>query len=283
MLKRILRPIARPAVRHIRRYLARRKLRALSMKEEPATLAIVRALRLLGQDQVSSGEDLIAQIERERQRLLAHEEPLVDGSLGSGGLYDEGETVADACRASKPPLPARLLYLMLREFEPQHVLELGTNLGISSAYFAAALRLNGSGKVITLEASPYRQRIARELHDTLGLENVEYVEGLFTDMLAGVLEASPPFDAVFIDGHHQYQPTLDYFEAILEHTTDGALVIFDDIRWSDGMWRAWRKIMEHDQVVVTVDLRTIGVCVTQRTATKGERMHVRKIHLAALQ
>jgi len=206
--------------------------------------------------------DFIAKIEQQRQLLSQRQPPLVDGSLGPGGLYDENVSIQAACGVSKPPRPLLLMYLLLREFKPLNVIELGTNLGISSAYLAAALKFNAQGgKLTTLEASPYRLRLAREVHQKLALENIIYVEGLFSQTLPNTLSQTNPVDCSFIDGHHQYQPTLDYFQMIGEHSTNNALLLFDDIRWSDGMKRAWSEIQTAAEVSCAVDLSSMGICL----------------------
>ena len=150
--------------------------------------------------------------------------------------------------------------MIVREFGPTLGLELGTNLGISSSYQAAAMRLAGRGRMITCEGSPVRSGIARGLHERLGLENVEYVVGLFADTLESVLADNEPFDYVFIDGHHQKQPTLDYFEAIAPHLAPEAVVVFDDIRWSPGMREAWDILSRDHRFSVALDLDIMGVC-----------------------
>lgn len=202
-------------------------------------------------------------IEAERQRLLARRAPLVDGSLGEGGLYDAGQSVRDACLVSKPAEQATLLMLLTRCLRPARVLELGTNVGISSAYIAAGLRLGGgTGKLWTLDASRYRQGIAREMHQRAHLGDlVSYVPGLFADTLRPTLRAIGAVDLVFIDGHHQYQPTLDYFAAILPFATQDTMFVFDDIRWSDGMLKAWKEIREDEQLGLVVDVQSMGICV----------------------
>ena len=68
-------------------------------------------------------------------------------------------------------------------------------------------------------------------------------------------------DLAFIDGHHQYQPTLDYFEEIFRFSTPDTVFVFDDIRWSDGMKRAWSQIQSDDRLNLIVDLSRIGVCM----------------------
>jgi predicted O-methyltransferase YrrM len=241
-------------------------IRTLATSESYSARCIAEALQQYSGRRESEN---LTRIEAERNRLLAQCEPLDDGSLISGP-YDTGVSVADACRVSAAARTAHLLYLLIRQFKPKVVLELGTNVGISAAYQALALRENGGGKVVTFEASPYRLRVAQALHRRLELDNVEYVEGLFAETLPSALKSLPPVDYAFIDGHHQYQPTLNYFALICRHATPECLYVFDDIRWSKGMREAWAKIQSGPQIGVAVDLFRIGLCaqVGTESATK---------------
>jgi predicted O-methyltransferase YrrM len=186
--------------------------------------------------------------------MTADSSPLVDGTLDAEGLYDQGQTVADACNVSKGREAARYLFSIAAEYRPSIVLELGTNVGISSSYLAAA-----GGRVTTLEASPYRLRLARQLHERLGLTNIDYVQGLFTETLDPILQRLPPVELAFIDGHHQYQPTLDYFEAIRKQARPDCVFLFDDIYWSDGMERAWAELRPLFQVTAEVGGMGVGI------------------------
>jgi predicted O-methyltransferase YrrM len=223
---------------------------------------ITDALKSLWRELPQSDQRWAERVELERKRLLRRQEPLIDGSLGRGGLYDDGVTIQDACLVSKPLESALLLFLLTRATKPSTVIELGTNVGISSAYIAAALKLNGeNGKIATFDASPYRQRLAQEAHRNLGLDNVSYVEGLFRDTIYPSLSKLGSIDLAFIDGHHQYQPTLDYFEEILKFSTPDTVFVFDDIRWSRDMKKAWSQIQSDERLGLVVDLSTVGVCV----------------------
>jgi predicted O-methyltransferase YrrM len=223
----------------------------------------------------------VARIEAQRLRLLAKHTPLVDGSEGPGGLHDGNRTISSACAASKGPQAALLLYLLVRKLRPRNVLELGTNVGISSAYVAAALCENGEGgRVCTLESSPYRQRLARQLHAEVGVTGVEFTTGLFAESLPRVLANDGPFDFAFIDGHHQYQPTLDYFDAIFETSSADGVFVFDDIRWSKGMERAWRELCADPRLGVAIDLHSLGIGV--RATSDGQpRFVTEPIRLSA--
>ena len=232
-----------------------------------ATEQISRVLTSLRDGLRTSDAMHIAQIERERSRLSQDNSPLDDGSLTVAGLYDAGQTVADACAVSKPPKPALLLYLLIRAFKPKSVIELGTNVGISSSFIGMALKDNGNdGKLVTMDASPYRMRQAREVHGNLMLDNIEYIEGLFTDTLRSTLHQCSTINFAFIDGHHQLQPTLDYFNEIATFAAPGAMFVFDDIRWSDGMNRAWSILQQDERFSLVLDLSSVGLCILRGSA-----------------
>lgn len=263
-------PVLRTVVKIVRFFVLRMRtyrsdrstLLQLSDFPPPYGEQIVQVLNEFRKPLPASEDRLIKKIETERSRFLKQHSLLVNGSFGDGGLYDKGVTISSACKVSKPPRQCLLMYKLIRLFKPKIVIELGTNIGISSAFQAAALSINGpEGRLVTLEASPYRLHLAKSLHQTLALENVSYVEGLFSDTLNQVLDDYSPIDFSFIDGHHQYQPTLDYFTAIWNHVNPSALFVFDDIRWSDGMKQAWSEIQKDNRLSIAVDLNSMGICV----------------------
>ena len=240
------------------------KSKLLSM-EHPSGAKLLHVFDQLGQKRLPEEQDLLGPIHCERRELLLlHNTPLVDGTLGEGLPWDRDVSVADACRSSKWPRASLLLYLLMREFRPLRVFELGTNVGISSAYLATALKRNGDGgMLVTLEGSSYRLKLAKQLHAKLDLRNVTYVQDLFTQaLIEKTLLEFGPVDFAFIDGDHEYQSTVDCFELVCEHSTENAVLVFDDIAWSDGMKRAWRKMSRDRRVLFALDLRTMGICVT---------------------
>ena len=89
--------------------------------------------------------------------------------------YDTGEpdpvniairTLGDMTRSSTSPRWAYLLFRLIRELRPESVLEMGSCVGISACYQAAALELNGAGKLLTLEGAPVlAARTARSIEE----------------------------------------------------------------------------------------------------------------------
>lgn len=230
---------------------------------------IAQALQVLDKPLTEAERTDIDRIERIRERYLAMSDPLVDGSLGEGGPYDVGVSVKEAFGVSKPPRSALFLYLLVRALRPRTVLELGTNTGMSSSFIASALRRNGTGTVLTLDGSAYRQKLARKVHQELELTNVSYGLGLFTESLDPALASMPLVDLVFIDGHHQYQPTLDYYEKIRKNANLATTFVFDDIRWSEGMIRAWKELQVHPTTGLAVDLNSVGITTLKNSAIPG--------------
>ena len=175
-------------------------------------------------------------------------------------------SVAERCRqSSKPYFWSLLLMKLIRQFQPARCVELGTCMGISAAYQGAALALNaGGGTLATIEGCPETAGFARGTLDGLGLRNVTVAVGLFREVLPGVLEDRRPVDYVFVDGHHDGEATLGYFEMLRPHLSEAALLVFDDISWSDGMREAWNRIEADSEVALAVDLAKVGICVTRR-------------------
>lgn len=208
-----------------------------------------------------SAEELerIRAIEALRRRLLLSFGALSQAADRAGSRI----TVSRAALSSKSAFWASVLFKLVREFEPGTCLELGTNMGISAAYQASALKLIGAGRLITLEGDEARARAARDHLRQLGLDNIEVVLGRFRDTLPAVLSACGTIDFTFIDGHHDELATREYFDLIASHLSRPAVVALDDISWSQGMRRAWAVIRRDPRVRVAIDLRVLGVCVVE--------------------
>lgn len=198
-------------------------------------------------------------IEQQRALLLNSSENLEVVDWGAGGTEKKVTTRSVqqvAGRSLKPPKYARLLFRLVQHYQCKNVLELGTCLGITTSYLAAA---SSDIQVTTLEGAPSYARKARDIWQNLGLNNIRLIEGNFDDTLLEVVKNDSPWDLVFIDGNHRLEPTLRYFEQILPYTHAGTLFVFDDIHWSREMEEAWQKIQQHPSVTLTIDLFFVGL------------------------
>jgi predicted O-methyltransferase YrrM len=201
-----------------------------------------------------------ARIETQRQALLKSPQTITVTDFGAGSHTGAGQQrrVASIARtAAKPAWLAQLLFRLVNHFRPATILELGTSLGLTTAYLATP---DSRHRVVTFEGCPNVAAVARATFAQLGLRNVELVEGNLDDTLAPTLAGLPaPVDFVFFDGNHRYEPTLRYFEQCLTRAHEHSVFVFDDIHWSAEMERAWEAIKAHPQVMITVDLFYIGL------------------------
>lgn len=200
------------------------------------------------------------QIERLRCKLNTNLQTVGTASQISSPL--QNLTMAQTSLSSKSKLWAFLLYNLIRTFQPRSCLELGTNVGISAAYQGLALEFNGKGKLVTVEGDPGRAACACKHWEKLNIANIHVVVGKFQEILVEVAERHAPIDYAFIDGHHDRDATLRYFDILLPHLAKQAVVIFDDINWSPGMQEAWAKIQTNQRVQLFSDLYVLGICLT---------------------
>jgi len=199
------------------------------------------------------------EVEALRKQLLNDNRTIRVIDLGAGSRVNNDQTkkISDIARnALKPPRLAQLLYRLAADLKPQTIIELGTCLGITTIYLKKAAP---EAKVYTLEGSPETAAVALETFNKSNTEDIKEVIGNFDDTLPGVIKELDKLDFVFVDGNHQKDATLNYFEWCLPKVHENTLLIFDDIYWSEGMKQAWSEIKAHTKVTVTVDLFWIGL------------------------
>lgn len=143
---------------------------------------------------------------------------------------------------------------LIHYLDCQQVVELGTSLGINTLYLS---KTEGT-HVTTFEGASALVNIASELLEDQR-SNVEVIEGNIDEQLPLFIESSKPIDFVFIDANHSYNPTLKYFDILLRKSKDTTCFVFDDIHLSKEMDAAWKHIMGHYQVTLTLDLYQIGI------------------------
>jgi predicted O-methyltransferase YrrM len=96
------------------------------------------------------------------------------------------------------PDQGELIYLLCRAQRATRVAEFATSLGMSTLYFAAAVRDNGGGTVIGSEIVPAKVTAARRNLAEAGLS--EFVDIRQGDARATLKELGGPVDFVLIDG-----------------------------------------------------------------------------------
>jgi len=201
---------------------------------------------------------------RTRTLLRDHRTIACEDNPGAGSslLRTDREKLPHIVRRSSVSYKyGKLLYAAALEFKPATILEMGTSVGISTMYLCEGAP---QAQVYTIEACPEKLAICRENARLMGHNNLHPVQGTFQQVLPGLLEQLSSPDMVFIDGDHQKEKILGYFEHIIPYIHDDSLVILDDIHWSRQMSQAWQTITQHPRVRVSVDLFRMGILFFKR-------------------
>jgi len=207
-------------------------------------------------------------IEKQRKKLLNDDSVLTITDLGAGSQLNKNKqkSVREVAKnALKTPRLAQLIYRLAKNHPAKKLIELGTCLGITSAYLAKA---NPAATIITIEGCPETANVSYQNFVALELTNIELQVGNFNELFPKEVENTDLLDFVYIDGNHTKEATLNYFNLCLPKIHEGTLLIFDDIYWSEGMKEAWQEIKAHPQVTVTVDLFWIGLVYFKQDQVK---------------
>lgn len=193
------------------------------------------------------------------QRVLS----VVDAGAGSK-YFDQERKVAQIYRisASKGKY-SNLLYRLAAHYEPKNILELGTSLGSGTIALATG---NKDAAVHTVEACPQTMAIAAEQFLRLDLQNIHCHAAKFADFLQSY--TGEPFDLVFVDGHHDGDALKTYIDILKAHTHDETFFVLDDIRWSQGMKKAYDELINSSDFHVSIDLFRVGILLPRKTQVK---------------
>ncbi len=206
-------------------------------------------------------------IEAVRKKLLTSNQEISITDLGAGSLANPSKTrsVRSIARtASTSQKYGRLLYHLIDYLKPMQMVELGTSLGISTLYQSLAYR---EGLLVTHEGCPETAAIAKKNFLNCG-GNIEIRIGDFSETLPKTLQQMGQFDYAFIDGNHQREAVLHYFDQCLRFKNEGTCMVFDDIHWSGPMEEGWSKIKSHPEVGCSIDLFQLGILFFDRSEPK---------------
>ena len=191
---------------------------------------------------------------------------IIDFGAGSKINRSNIRSIGDIAKNSeKPPRLGRLFYRIIQKFDSKTIFDLGTSLGITTAYLALA---SEESKVFTFEGCVETAQIAQQNFIKLGIKNIEVIIGNIDETLIEKIKTTSKIDFAFFDANHRYEPTIKYFEACLEKAHEESIFIFDDIHWSAEMEAAWETIKAHPSVTITIDLLWVGIIFFRKKQPK---------------
>ena len=218
----------------------------------------------------TSVSDKFLVIESLRKEMLRSTGTIEVLDYGAGSKVNKGpeRKIADIARSALTnPKYAALHYRLASHFKPAVIVELGTSLGINTLYLSMG---NPDAKVYTFEGCPEIAALAKSNFKKAKANNITIVEGTFEKTLENQLSYLSTVDYVFIDGHHDRQATLAYFNIVLQHSNENTVIVLDDINWSPGMRAAWQEIKAKNKVKLAVDLYKWGIVFLSEKLTKQD-------------
>ena len=197
-------------------------------------------------------------IEIQRKHLLRDTSSVTLKGFGAGSKHfrNASRSIGSVAKTSLTPAKYGRLYAnIIQYFQASSILELGTSLGINTAYLAC----KKDTQVTTFEGEPEISTIAKSVFEQMNITNIRLIEGDIDKTLPAFLANHTTIDFAFLDANHQLEPTVRYFEAISKKIHTKSVVIIDDIHQSAGMEKAWNRIKFHDLVYCSIDLYRCGI------------------------
>ena len=199
----------------------------------------------------------VRRIEAYRRKCHQDISPLSEESKGLPSRSHVGsKTVATVvASAVSGRHKCELLYKIAEHFKSKDILELGTSLGISTAYLALP---DSVDSVVSIEQSEKLSKMAtsflHEIDPSIKLMNMSFKEGLRL-----LEEDDTSYDLIYIDGDHSYAASLEHLNSCKGLLKDTGVVIMDDIYWSEQMKKAWITAKADSSFNMAIDMFYFGL------------------------
>jgi predicted O-methyltransferase YrrM len=206
-------------------------------------------------------------IEALRSKLKANSAPVPCVDFGAGSKGSTTTVSGIARRSLKRPKHARALAALAQHIESEAVLELGTSLGLTSAYIS-----RHTTALTTAEGNPHIRALALSNWRQLSVQNVRSFEGEFEQIWEGFADST--YDLIFIDGNHRGEALMRYAKKSLSMLQPNGVLVCDDIHWSLDMEQAWNDLCSMPEWTVQLDAFEWGL-LTRNQALKREHVCIR--------
>lgn len=153
------------------------------------------------------------------------------------------------------PKTGHFLYWLVRVVRPEFVVEIGTSVGYSALWLAAALEENAWGELWTVESHADRfERARQNISESNLTHRIHQLKGHAPEIF---LEANGPLperiDFAFYDATKK--TTRDFYEAVLPRMKSGSMVVVDNVQsHRAGELEKFIEAVHQDQRVKVVEI-----------------------------
>ncbi len=169
-------------------------------------------------------------LERLHALADARDDVIVQEVRGSDEAWNAATTEQKAAMMRDVLLPVsrdagRFLYAVARSISAKRIVEFGTSFGVSTIYFAAAVKDNGSGLVIGSELEGSKVARANQHLAKAGLSDFADIRP--GDALQTLQDVAGSIDLLFLDGWKLMY--LDVLKLLTPKLRQGSVVLADDV------------------------------------------------------
>lgn len=138
----------------------------------------------------------------------------------------------------------RVLSMLSKIINPKYILEIGTYTGYSALCLAEGLQKDG--ELHTIEVNEELQDMQRRYFDRSGFG--PQIQQHIGDALEVVPRLEQTFDLVFIDAQKVNYDA--YFEAVIQKTRPGSIILSDNVLWSGKVVEPLQKSDKATEVLL---------------------------------
>ena len=198
---------------------------------------------------------IFSKIEYQRNSLAQDTTEFFITDLGTGN--DRTTSLKELIkREVKPRKYGQLLFRIVNHYQSKNILELGTSIGITTAYLAS---VDSRAKCSTIEGSKTKQQIAKSLHKDLKINNIKYICDNIDNCLEDIVKEYEYLDFVYFDANHTQEATKRYYDICVTKIHDKSVFVFDDIHWSNDMEIFWNELIKDERIKVSFELYGMGI------------------------
>jgi predicted O-methyltransferase YrrM len=146
-------------------------------------------------------------------------------------------------RLSSPAPGCALLAHLVERAAPTWTVEIGSAFGVASVAIAVTLASNAEARFDGIELEDWKASIADAAVRAVLGGRARVHGGPAEGLLPALVERrDTPIDFAFVDALHTYDATWAEHRVLAAATAPGAIVVYDDVWWSNDMHRCWEAI-----------------------------------------
>ena len=154
---------------------------------------------------------------------------------------------------------------LVNKLQPHVIVEFGTAFGVSGMYFLAGIESNNNGQLLTFEPNEVWRHLAIRNLSQIS-DRFNSIAGTFEDNIDNALPQGQRIDLAFIDAIHTKEFVIPQLEIIIARSSDFAIIMLDDINFSDSMRGCWEEVSKDSRFFASVALgERVGILELNRS------------------